>query len=177
MKQRICNWARRRLPPGLEPEGELKLMAGSLAVMALISAVGFSGRLESGIQALYRVLGQDRKVLWPEARMIPFYQLLPETAVFFAAAALAFGLWLGFWLYCRQESRADYRLRLLPDRWERFRRTVPAPAVPGAGGADGGADGAAPLPAVPGPGAGEVPGAGPVGTISGRSAWKEALRC
>ena len=78
MKQRICNWARRRLPPGLEPEGELKLMAGSLAVMALISAVGFSGRLESGIQALYRVLGQDRKVLWPEARMIPFYQLLPD---------------------------------------------------------------------------------------------------
>lgn len=102
MKQRICNWARRRLPPGLEPEGELKLMAGSLAVMALISAVGFSGRLESGIQALYRVLGQDRKVLWPEARMIPFYQLLPETAVFFAAVALAFGLWLGLWLYCRQ---------------------------------------------------------------------------
>lgn len=129
MKQRICNWARRRLPLGLEPEGELKLMAGSLAVMALISAVGFSGRLESGIQALYRVLGQDRKVLWPEARMIPFYQLLPETAVFFAAVALAFGLWLGLWLYCRQESRADYRLRLLPDRWEFFRRTASLPLL------------------------------------------------
>lgn len=129
MKQRICNWARRRLPPGLEPEGELKLMAGSLAVMALISAVGFSGRLESGIQALYRVLGQDRKVLWPEARMIPFYQLLPETAVFFAAAALAFGLWLGFWLYCRAGEPADYRLRLLPDRWELFRRTASLPLL------------------------------------------------
>ena len=61
--------------------------------------------------------------------MIPFYQLLPETAVFFAAAALAFGLWLGFWLYCRQESRADYRLRLLPDRWELFRRTASLPLL------------------------------------------------
>ncbi len=128
MKERIFDRTR-LLPPGLEPEWEREGMIWSLVFMVLVSAVGYFGRLESGISSLYKINNWGERILWPNAVMKPFYQLLPEMWVFFGAVALAFGLGLGHWLYCRQESRADYRLRLLPDRWEYLRRCLALPLL------------------------------------------------
>lgn len=129
MKKRICDRARRLLPPGLEPEWELKWLAGSLAVIAVFSAISYFNLLGNAVRVLYRVNTWELQIMRPGAVMEPFYRLLPGMTAFSVAVAEAFSLGLGHWLYCRQESRADYRLRLLPDRREYVRRCLAVPLI------------------------------------------------
>lgn len=133
MRRRILNRSldafRRLTPPGIDTELELRWLAAGLGMAAALSLT-FFGWFGQALGELYAIGPLGRRTLREGAVMTPFYRLLGNSLWGFAAVALAApALAVWHYLYHRQGSRADYRMRRLPDRWEYHRRCLALPAL------------------------------------------------
>lgn len=116
----------RHAPPGLELEGEKKLFGWGLLCAAGYSLLFLVRYLDARDELFYDRLG--KKVLWENAVMPDFAQLLGDALYGFAVLAVCLaGVAVWHYLYHWQGSKSIYTLRRLPDRWVLHRRCLTLP--------------------------------------------------
>ena len=121
-----------RLFPVGWPWADTLTYAGlGLGVSVLAAFALFANRYGRALDALYQWNDSiTERVLIPGALVPPFPEVLGPTLLAFGPAALCWVLLpVLLWLYHRRESRSDYLMRRLPQRWELARRCLAGPAL------------------------------------------------
>ena len=121
-----------RLFPVGWPWGNTLMYGGTvLGLSALAALCIFANRYGRALDALYECdQWREERVLIRDALMVPFPEALGPALLALGPAALCCVLLpILLWLFHRQESRSDYLMRRLPQRWELARRCLAGPAL------------------------------------------------
>lgn len=118
-------------PMGWPWSNEVIGAACAVALSALVSFALFVYRFGSAVDDLYTYgLSTWERELIPGATVPPYPQVLGGSFLFFAATALTLALLpIAHFLFHRQESRSDYLMRRLPQRWELAKRCLGGSAL------------------------------------------------
>lgn len=122
----LSRWA----PPGMEL-GFWKQLFGSGLFFAFLFSTTFLMEYESTWSGLWR--DKEKKILWEQANMPPFFELLDKALLGYLVLAVGMAVMAGYsYLYFYRDSRSIYLMRRLPDGKELPRRCLTLPAAGGA---------------------------------------------